>query len=71
MTADGDGDGLPLQLPPGQVWETDVRMALALWAYARNITHAIAVREDTLEQITIWIEPLNDGDWAWMQDEQL
>lgn len=65
QTPEGDGDGVPLQVPPGGLtFEADLRLALAVWASERNIDHAVAVREDGRESITIWIN--NTGkDWEW------
>lgn len=67
--ANGNGDGLPLALPPGGTRDGDpnVRFCLALWASERGLDHAIAIREDGLEQIKVWITRENN-DWQWVQD---
>ena len=72
QTSSGDGDGLPLQLPPGGSYgdHPDVRFALAAWAHARGLSHAVAVREDGEEKISIWITTSADG-WEWMKDNEL
>lgn len=65
----GDGDGLPLQLPPGGTRDGDpnVHYCLALWAFDRGLDYAMAVREDGQVTVKVWINR-GQNDWEWMKD---
>lgn len=57
----------PLTLPPGKVFECDVRYALASWAHAHGLTFAGVVSEDESYGFEVKIKPNLEslGDWTY------
>ena len=57
----------PLTLPPGKVFEVDIRYALANWAWVNKITHAGVVAADESHgfEIEIRVNPDNKKDWSY------
>lgn len=59
---------VPLTLPPGKVFECDVRIALGNWAWANKISHVGVVSADMAESFEIKIKPSPDNPSDWVYD---
>ena len=57
----------PLILPPGKVFEVDIRYSLANWAWTNKITHAGVVAADESHgfEIRIRANPFSKTDWSY------
>jgi len=60
-------DNFPLILPPGKIFEYDIKIALGNWAWNKGLTFAGVVSEDELHRFEIKIKPKSDNpeDWAY------
>lgn len=58
---------VPLTLPPGKVFEQDVRIALGHWMWVNKITHAGVITADMSVgfEIRIRANPDNPSDWSY------
>ena len=57
----------PLQLPPGKIFEHDIKYALGTWAWDHGLTFAGVVSEDESFgfEINIKSNPDNPKDWIY------
>lgn len=57
----------PLALPPGKVFESDVKIALGHWMWENGVYHAGVVSADMAESFTLKIRanPDNPSDWVY------
>lgn len=61
-------DTIPLVLPPGKVFELDIKYSLALWAWDKGLTFAGVVSEDESHGFEIKIKPNPENPKDWIYD---
>lgn len=57
-----------LELPPGKVFEQDIKIALANWAWDKGLTFAGVVSQDESYGFEIKIKPSPDNPKDWIYD---
>jgi hypothetical protein len=61
-------DTIPLVLPPGKIFECDIKIALGNWAWDKGLTFAGVVSKDESHGFEIKIKPHPENPKDWIYD---